>query len=110
MQLEINNNETTESSLENKLVDDSIHMFGDIALLMTYFPHTIEALKNYYMFIGDIGASSHSSQYQKEMVNIHDEQDGDSIMVDSEAVVKANKIRNIMGKVCDNRSTVLRKG
>ena len=77
---------------------------------MMHFPHTIEELKNPNMFTGDTGASSHSSQYQNGMVNLHDGQDGDSVMVGSGAVVKANKIGNILGEVCDNSCTVLQKG
>ena len=75
-----------------------------------YFPHTVEALKNPIFFIGDTGASSHSSNYQNGMMILNDGQDGDSIIVGSEAVVKVNKIGNIIGEVYDNSGTVLQKG
>ena len=36
------NNKNTEITL----VNESMHMYGEIALPMMHFPHTIEALKN----------------------------------------------------------------
>ena len=99
------NNKNTEITL----VNESMHMYGEIALPMMHFPHTIEALKNPNIFIGDTSASSHSSQYQNGMVNLHDGQDDDSVIIGSEAVVKANKIGNILGEVFDNSGTVLIK-
>ena len=100
-----NNNKIKESTL----VNESMHVYSEIALPMIHFPHTIEALKNPNIFIGDTGASSNSSQYQNGMVNLHDGQHGDSVMIGSGSVVKASKIGNILGEVCDNRGTVLQK-
>ena len=44
------------------------------------------------------------------MLNLHDGSDGDSVMVGSGAVVKVNKIGNILGEVCNNCGTILIKG
>ena len=57
-----------------------------------HFPYAIEALKNPNVFIEEIDASSHSSQYQNGILNVQEGQDSDSVMVGSGAVVKANKI------------------
>ena len=82
---------------------------NEIALPMMHFPHNIEALKNPIFSIGDTGTSSHSSNYQNVIMTLNDRQDSDSIMVGSGAVVKVNKIGNIIGEVYDNSGTVLQK-
>ena len=86
-----------------------MYMFDKIALPMINFSHIIESLKAPNICIKDTGKSSHNSQYQNLIVNTYDGQDDDSIMIGSGLVVKANKIGNILGEVCDNRGMVLRK-
>ena len=53
----INNNETTESTL----VNENMHIYGEIVLPMMHFPYTTESLKNPNICIGETSASSHSS-------------------------------------------------
>ena len=68
-------------------------------------PNTFSMINNPNIFIGDSGASTHSTQYGQELVNIHKGNDNDLVMV-----MKASVFGNLPGTVCNKYGEVIRKG
>ena len=72
-------------------------------------PNTVSLLNNPSIFIGDSGASTHSTQCGQGLVNNHKGKDNDSVMVGSDILMKASVVGNFSGTICNKYGEAIRK-
>ena len=73
-------------------------------------PNTVSMLNDPNIFIGDSGASTHSTQHGQGLVHIHKGKDNDLVMIGSGNLMKASVVGNLPGTICNKYGEAIRRG
>ena len=87
--------------------DDKIKLaeVEEICMKVMTVSHSVNILKTPNIFIGDSGASNHSTQYGEGIINRKKGNSGDSVMVGSGRVINATVVGDLPGTICDKYGT-----